>query len=159
MEIQFTPQYVDGAKPGKKYGTIKDTAGARFLIPFGVEGMFAKGQPVNIRYEHESWCKDGIVRAVNGQQLNSAAPAPPLPATQQTVAQAPLTPPRASDTAEEIFVTGIVGRAMGSGQFSVTDIALLAKAATQAWRERQMPPPPVWDYSETNPPPADPTGR
>jgi hypothetical protein len=33
-----------------------------------------------------------------------------------------------------IFVTGVVGRAMGSGSFGVTDIDLLTKAALAAYR-------------------------
>ena len=38
---------------------------------------------------------------------------------------------------EQIFITGIVGRAMGSGQFSVTDIVGLTLAAAEAWQALQ----------------------
>lgn len=39
---------------------------------------------------------------------------------------------------EQIFITGIVGRAMGSGQFSVTDIKALTLAAYEAWQALQQ---------------------
>lgn len=39
---------------------------------------------------------------------------------------------------EAIFVTGVVQQAMASGNFGPTDISLLAKAATQAWRGRSQ---------------------
>lgn len=42
--------------------------------------------------------------------------------------------------AEEIFVTGIVGRAMGGGHFGIHDIDALTKAAVAAWRNRNAAP-------------------
>lgn len=59
------------------------------------------------------------------------------------------------DTAEEIFVTGVVGRAMGSGKFGVEDIEGLTKAAMNAWRERHRT---YFERQESDdgPPPYDP---
>ena len=45
---------------------------------------------------------------------------------------------------EHIFVTGIVGRAMGSGKFGVTDIALLTKAAAAAYKDWQEGAADIW---------------
>ena len=42
--------------------------------------------------------------------------------------------PRTTTEAENIFVTGIVGRSMGSGQFRVDQISELTVAARRAWR-------------------------
>lgn len=172
-QAQVTPQYVNPAKPGKKFGNIKEASGVKWIIPAGWEGMFAPNVPAHIDYEPQTWGSEAvnIVRGVNGN-MQPAAPAmpagpgwapPPSAAPPQGVTQ-PLPnimPPNADrpngdHVAEEIFVTGIVGRSMGSGQFSVHDIALLAKAATQAWRERNMQAPPASGYNERNPPPADP---
>ena len=64
----------------------------------------------------------------------------------EVVSGAP-TVPHASDNgrddyedrkSEAIFVTGVVQQAMASGKFGITEIPVLAKAATQAWRERAM---------------------
>ena len=37
---------------------------------------------------------------------------------------------------EAIFVTGVVQQSMATGKFGITEISVLAKAATQAWRDR-----------------------
>ena len=73
----------------------------------------------------------------NMQQVGQAAPhvgtgqaPPPAAPNNRPLAQ--------SDQAEDIFVTGIVGRALGSGQFGTTDIDALTKAAVQAWRNRHQ---------------------
>ena len=42
-------------------------------------------------------------------------------------------PPNGNPDAEAIFVTGIVGRSMGSGKFDATDIKLLTLAAAEAY--------------------------
>ena len=69
MDIQFTPLYVNPPKPGKKWGSIKSASGERYMIPGGSEGLFAKDQPVNIRWESAPWTDTGLVEAVNGVQL------------------------------------------------------------------------------------------
>ncbi len=155
-QAQVTPQYINAAKPGKQYGNIKEASGAKWIIPAGWESLFAPNVPAHIDYETKTWGSESvnIVRGVNGA-MQPAAAVPPIPMAAPVTLPQPTTS-RDDKVAEEIFVTGIVGRAMGSGQFSVNDIGLLAKAATQAWRERNMQAPPAGGYSEANPPPPGP---
>ena len=88
----------------------------------------------------------------NEQQAPQYAPAqpvapapPPITDTiQQPVPQANPTyapkPPmngmnKSSTQRLDIFVTGVVGRSMGSGHFSVNDIEMLTKNAVRAFNE------------------------
>ncbi len=137
METQFTPLYVNPPKAGKKWGSIKNASGERYMIPGGSEGLFAKDQPVNIRWEKATWTDTGLVQAVNNQPLGEpqvptgmapggvlapAIPAPANPAAQ--AAPAPVAPQptgaasngRYTDQqrAQDIFVTGVVGRALAA---------------------------------------------
>ncbi len=161
-QAQVTPQYVNPAKPGKQYGNIKEASGAKWIIPAGWDRMFVPNVTAHVDYETKTWGAEtvNIVRGVDGS-LQPAPPQPGPPSPPPATQPLPSTPPqpgvsRDDKVAEEIFVTGIVGRAMGSGQFSVTDIAVLAKAATQAWHERGMQAPPAGGYTETAPPPPGP---
>ena len=80
----------------------------------------------------------------NGQPVYTPTQAPQSPAQTMPVAQANNTytpkPPTGgmnkSDTQRlDIFVTGVVGRSMGSGHFSVNDIEELTKNAVKAFNE------------------------
>ena len=80
----------------------------------------------------------------NGQPMYTPTQAPQSPAQTMPVAQAnsTYTPKPAtggmnkSDTQRlDIFVTGVVGRSMGSGHFSVNDIEELTKNAVRAFDE------------------------
>ena len=63
-----------------------------------------------------------------GNVVNNVAPTAPQPTNYNSMSK--------SDTQRmDIFVTGIVGRAMGSGQFSVHDIAELTRNAVSAFNE------------------------
>ena len=161
-QAQVTPKYVNPAKPGKQYGNIKEASGVKWIIPAGWEHLFAPNVHVHIDYESQTWGSEtvNIVRGVNGSMQPIPGPAasvpPPLPPVAPIAQPAPASKPADDPVAEQIFVTGIVGRAMGSGQFSVMDIGVLAKAATQAWRARDRQTPPAGGYTETSPPPAGP---
>lgn len=154
MQVQVIPQYVNLPKQaGGKYGNIKLQDGTLFFVPVNMLGSFAANIPANINYEGQTWGKPPdakqvyVVTAINGQGITGQAgpvqggdrPAP----TPQNV-------PR-TDESENIFVTGIVGRAMGSGNFTAEDIGPLTKAATQAWTDRKTPYPPDDDYGLTPP--------
>lgn len=135
IQAQVVPQYVNQPRqPQHRNGSIKDQAGQYYSVDKNSLHLFQQGQPANITYEQKQGQRGpyNVVTAVNGQpigggmtQAGQAAP----PVQRQT--------PVGDTKAEEMFVMGVVGRAMGSGQFAVTDIGLLAKAATQAWRERE----------------------
>ncbi len=151
----LTAQYVNPVKPGKKMGSFKDANGELwFAYPSDLTRV-TQGDSIAVEYT-EAEGERGLSRfitkltAINGNQ-----PAPPPPPTQTPPPEASQQqdernpppsnqPPKPAATpatgaelqAESIFVTGIVGRTMQSGQFSSTDIALLTKAAMEAWRDR-----------------------
>lgn len=143
MQIQVVPKYVNPPKkPGGKYGNIKTADNALHWVPVNHLGVFMVGQAANISTEYQQWgdMQASVVTNVNGVDITGQAPNPqgqvprgdrPSPLPQNVPA---------SDTDESIFVTGIVGRAMGSGQFGVTDIDILAKAAVAAWKNRHGSP-------------------
>ena len=77
----------------------------------------------------------------NGQPVYTPtqAPQPPQPMPQANNTYTPKQPTggmNKSDTQRlDIFVTGVVGRSMGSGHFSVNDIEELTKNAVRAFNE------------------------
>ena len=77
----------------------------------------------------------------NGQPMYTPtqAPQPPQPMPQANNTYTPKPPNggmNKSDTQRlDIFVTGVVGRSMGSGHFSVNDIEMLTKNAVRAFNE------------------------
>ena len=77
----------------------------------------------------------------NGQPVYTPtqAPQPPQPMPQANNTYTPKPPNggmNKSDTQRlDIFVTGVVGRSMGSGHFSVNDIEMLTKNAVRAFNE------------------------
>ncbi len=146
-----TPKYVNAANAGKKYGSIKDEQDNKYVVPANMVNQFQVGVPVDIQFENQTWGGEpvSVIISVGAQTSQQSAqvtlppqiqPVPHNPPAQQV----PHTPTQQSaptledPTSENIFVTGIVGRAMGSGQFGSTDISLLAKAAVQAWRDRYI---------------------
>ena len=87
-----------------------------------------------------------VVPNTNDQQAPQYSPQPqytptqaPQPMPQANNTYSPKTPTggmNKSDTQRlDIFVTGVVGRSMGSGHFSVNDIEMLTKNAVRAFNE------------------------
>lgn len=146
MQVTITPQYIDAPKPGKKNWSIKDTAGAYYSFPPDLAVGLQAGQPVTIDYRTNNFNNKtfNMVERVYGASAppaqTQAAPSTP------SHPHAPLPTPAASATqpqphrngdakAREMFIMGVVGRAMGGGNFQVTDIKLLTLAAADAWDE------------------------
>ena len=123
----ITVQYANGPKGNAKSGSVKDTNGGYWGIPADKlsfwEGM--KGKTVAVQYEE---------REYNGRTYKNikGCMGAAQPAANGT----------SSSNAEDIFVTGVVGRAMGSGQFGLSDIKALTLAAVEAYREWKAPPAP-----------------
>ena len=67
------------------------------------------------------------VQVVNGQQ--------PQPAQQQTYTPEPVRTAIPNDANRNIFVTGVVGRAMGSGNFQIQDIDSLTSMAMATYNK------------------------
>lgn len=128
-------QYVNEAKPDKKYGTIKTREGESYALPAGMSGVFQPNTTVDVPTQDQKW-GDKVVHVIMGRPSNTPQPAPPSPPPAPQ-APAPNGMARQSNIDAKdftIFVTGVVGRAMGSGSFGVTDIDLLTKAAIAAYR-------------------------
>lgn len=128
-------QYVNEAKPDKKYGTIKTRDGESYALPAGMSGVFQPNTTVEVPTQDQKW-GDKVVHVIMGRPANANTP-PAVPAQQPSPQPAPTGHGTARQTDPKdmlIFVTGVVGRAMGSGNFGVTDIDLLTKAALSAYR-------------------------
>ena len=80
-----------------------------------------------------------IASMPNDQQASYQPPQAPQPMPQANNTYTPKQPTggiNKSDTQRlDIFVTGVVGRSMGSGHFSVNDIEMLTKNAVRAFNE------------------------
>jgi len=80
-----------------------------------------------------------VVVNPNDQQASYQPPQAPQPVPQANNTYTPKPPTggmNKSDTQRlDIFVTGVVGRSMGSGHFSVNDIEELTKNAVKAFNE------------------------
>lgn len=137
-QVQVIPKYVNPAKAGKKFGTIVDQFDNRYPVSTPHVGAFQVGVAADIIFEEQRWGQNmvKVVTYINGQDITGQAgpvhggdrPA----ATPENVPQ--------SDKEEGMFIMGVVGRAMGSGQFSVGDVDLLTKAAADAWKHRHDAP-------------------
>ena len=77
-----------------------------------------------------------VVPNPNDQQASYQPPQPMPQANNTFTPKQPTGGMNKSDTQRlDIFVTGVVGRSMGSGHFSVNDIEMLTKNAVRAFNE------------------------
>jgi len=77
-----------------------------------------------------------VVPNPNDQQASYQTPQPMPQANNTFTPKQPTGGMNKSDTQRlDIFVTGVVGRSMGSGHFSVNDIEMLTKNAVRAFNE------------------------
>ena len=137
-------KYVNSPKkPDGKFGNIKMETGETFFVTVGNLNRFAVGMEIEPPSKSEKW-GDNVVQIIPAhydpransntpQQQAQAAPPPLNPSYSTPAPSAPRTN-GALGKEGEMFVMGVVGRAMGSGKFDVTDIDLLTKAAVAAWR-------------------------
>lgn len=132
----ITLKYVNQPKnPTGKMGSVVDGAGVRYMVPVENLGRFATGGTYDVAVSQEVW-KPGepalmVIRGVPAQA--GAAPAPAAPAT-PTHASGHVNGAKIGESAaRQIFVTGIVGRAMGSGKFALSDLEALTSAAIAAY--------------------------
>lgn len=89
-------------------------------------------------------------RAQNVAQVSPVDAEPPQLQNHPQIASAPMgasAPDIRTETAAMIFVTGVVGRAMGSGKFEASEIVSLTAIALDAWHSI-----PKEEYTRTNPP-------
>ena len=141
-------QYVNQPKPGKRTGSIKDANGHYWQVAPPHLQYFSPGQQAEILYDDHGNYQ--MVVGMGGQlfpkeptqpQPGSAVPRNanwPGPQTQHREYTREPIKPKEDETAEQIFITGIVGRAMGSGSFVIEQIPELTRVAAYAWRTRHQ---------------------
>lgn len=111
------------SKPGGKYGathTLTKVDGVAVVSDRGNGAAPAPHETPRAPYSHET-------------RLMAAAgliPNPPIP----SLTRRPISEPSVNGKERVMFITGGVGRSMGSGQFNVGDIESLTKAFVLAWR-------------------------
>lgn len=149
--MQVTVSKIWPLDPTKKSGGFKGTDSVNYYCEIGAYHLLSEGTTyeVNARpYVSKSTGKTSYIvdksfhppNAVVGGAAPSQEPPPQAqnngwqrPAPQQPA------PPRPASNGDsksgEMFVMGVVGRAMGSGKFETQDIKLLALAAAEAWGE------------------------
>jgi hypothetical protein len=167
-------KYVNPAKPGGKWATLKTVTGELIMCPPDLLQHFRPGEVIEANTKQQTWFagtpqeelktiissvpQQGHTGAVQnmgpslGYQAANQALANQRPNTgfQPRVVQGGGTPPQA-DQARHIFITGVVGRAMGSGKFTASEIPVLTQAAGEAYDrllDRTRP-------AAVAPPPAD----
>lgn len=130
--------------PDKKNDKVIDTQGVSWYVPHNLANQLQVGTSATVGYEVNNF-NGGNLNMVKRVDLNGALPvqdrnadkpqlgSPSYPAPSPAPYQNGNGNGRGLTQAKEIFITGIVGRAMGSGQFTSTDIKLLALAAADAW--------------------------
>ena len=133
-------KYVNPAKDEKKYGSIVGTDQTRYMVPAGMVHQFQTGSTVDVPTKTEKW-GESIVTIVAGHANGSPSPPPPAPRPAPApslgsgLAPVNAVPPigTAMDKDALIFVTGLVGRSMGSGKFASGDMSDLTHEALKAW--------------------------
>lgn len=128
-------KYVNPANPGKKYGSIKDANGVSYFVAKDEVSRFQPGTTVSIETETQDWSGKSVTVVKSGPA--TAGPGPTI--TREGVSTPTNTyspPPRAANDSRQIFVTGVVGRAMGSGKFEPSHIEALTVAAMAAYDAR-----------------------
>jgi hypothetical protein len=136
MKVKYVNQ---PKKPDGKFGNIKMETGETFFVNVGRLNLYRTGMEIEPPSKSEKW-GDNVVQVIpaNYDPTGGSAPNTPPPLS-PSYNQASAPPPAQRTSGAlgkegEMFVMGVVGRAMGSGSFGVTDIDVLTKAAVQAWR-------------------------
>src|SRR5215468_3355839 len=164
-----TVQYANPPRPGGKYGNLKLVNGQTIYVPPDLVQYFQSGGTYDIATKEETWgqgspdaktvtvCRmpprdpsgvqAGNMQAHTGQRRTTGF--------QPQIIQGSRSPPRTGDEARQIFVTGVVGRAMGSGKFAASEIPVLTQAAMEAFDRLSMPKPPPLPPLLPNDPPFD----
>lgn len=130
--------------PGRKYGTLKTTAGAIFMLPVGLNGVFQAGSTVDVPVKQETWKdkksgQDELKHIINGRPgaAGSGAIATPNPAlAPDHLNLAPLPRPAVSHPDRDVLITAtaLMKSFIETGKFGLTDLDSLMKACVPAAR-------------------------
>jgi hypothetical protein len=153
--MQVSIAQVTFPQPGRKFGKLQLSDGQIIWVPPELLGKFQGGTTVEINTKPVTWGQGtdarNVIVATTGplqpgmgppQQGNAygqygqagTQPAAPRPNTgfQPRVYEGGGRP-RTDYDSKMIFVTGVVGRAMGSGKFTASEIAVLAQEAARTY--------------------------
>jgi hypothetical protein len=143
MQATVTIAYLDPpTREGAKNWKLKDKAGVSYSTPALMAQNLRVGQTVVIDYKEKEYQGKTFnmveyVGPANGPVPQAQAARETqqqwAPATGIQLAPRPSNGPPSQD--KHIFVTGTVGRAMGSGKFDPQDIRVLTEFACAAWDE------------------------
>ena len=121
MNATITIKFVNAPKAGKTFGSVKTSS----------DEMYGYNPAKVSLRQGATYDVDYSTREYEGK-------------TYKTVEKATEKAGGASNSAghsdRQIFITGIVGRSMGSGKFTATDIKMLTLAAAEAWDALQAKP-------------------
>lgn len=176
--VWVTAQYVNDPKPANpKNASIKDPVLGYISIPAAAQHQFQKGKRYCIQIETTDKGYKNFKGFANpqpnaAQSTGGQFDGRQIPPAPQRVAPQPVArslPPRPAapqgrridvpmglpldPTAMNIFVTGIVGRALGSGHFLATDISDLTREAKAAFLTHLAGAAPEPTYQSSTPEP------
>jgi hypothetical protein len=183
--MQIAIQQVTFPQPGRKFGKLQLSDGQTVWVPPELLGQFRGGMTCEVGTKQQTWGQGVDARHVTivttgpmGPGMASGGNAYQQPYGQAQVNQAPQRPntgfqprvveggarpygsPRDPGEAKMIFVTGVVGRAMGSGKFTASEIAVLAQEAARTYDLVTAPSPkPQLQGQPSDEPPQYPDGE
>jgi hypothetical protein len=167
--MQVAIKYVNfpSAASSGKYGSITDQNGMKIMVPVDLLPQFRSGMVCEIATRTQTWGQgtdreaqvtvatsgpQGGQRsqvAYQGGQVGYQRPGqgqgyqrPNTGFQPRVVQNGPVGVPPGTDQARYIFVTGVVGRAMGSGKFTASEIMVLTVEANAAFDRLKAPPRP-----------------
>lgn len=132
----LTVQYINPPKEGRKMGSVKDMQGNYWAVwPDALETL-KPGQTITVDYHTGADGSGRFVNRIHPPEKPAAAKEWPVPENNTGAPLPPGTPPwESAELSKEcmIFVTGVVGRAMGSGRFYASDLPELTETAVVAF--------------------------
>lgn len=128
-------KYVNPAKPDKKFGSIVDAGGAKFMLPVGMQDAFAAGQTYDVPTSQKKW-GDSVVTVIEGRPgaAGSTNPATPPPAANPAPPAAPRPAYNGNGNGGnvskdvQIATIALMKSFIESGSFGLTDLPALEAA-------------------------------
>lgn len=150
MTQLVTVEHIWPLDPTKKNGGFKDANGVNYYCEIGAYHLLSKGATYDLPARpyiskagkqsfivDKSWHPPATLAGMAPAPAPQAAPQftqSPPPAQTSRPVQGTVPAPSNSDHKDAlIFVTGLVGRAMGSGKFVASDMTDLTSEAVKAW--------------------------
>lgn len=126
---KIAPKYVNAAGAGKKYGSVVDQDGTKYLVKQEHMGSFHKGVEMDIETRSEPWTNGTLIAS----PAASAAPPSPAPSNGNGHSNG-----NGNGKDEHIYVCGIVNNWVSTLQgraVTAQDLTLITNAARDAYRQ------------------------